>query len=97
MLRPLNPRPPVRSRREALRSVLNFDVVPDGFRDDLLACLALDGRSTSADNVYAAARRLAVGVVDLLAAHAAAFTPLLSRQEAATLRDGTLRRYVNQM
>lgn len=62
ILRPLNPRPPVRSRLEALRTLLAFDVVPAGYRDDMLTCLGLRGGTTGAD-IYSASRRLVLGVL----------------------------------
>src|SRR5438067_1292740 len=64
VLHPLNPRPPVDSRESALRSLLGFDVVPAGYADDMRACLGLAGGT--ARDVYAAARRLAVGLLDLV-------------------------------
>ena len=47
--------------------------------------------------MYAAVSRLATGVVALLESHAGTFTRLLPRQQAAYLRDGSLRRYVAQL
>ncbi len=96
LVQPLNPGPPVRSRREALRAVLDFGVVPAGYRDDMLTCLALAGRYASPGEVHAAAGRLARGVLALLDAHASAFAALLSPQAARCLHDGNLRRYIEQ-
>jgi hypothetical protein len=95
LLQPLNPRPPVRSRLAALRSLLDFDVVPAGYRADMITCLGLAGGATGAD-VYAAARRLAAGVLDLLDAHEPTLGPLIPDDSARSLRDGSLRRYVEQ-
>jgi phosphoribosyl-AMP cyclohydrolase len=97
LLQPLNPRSTVGSRGAALRAALGFPVVPAGYRDDLLVCLGLAGRSTSAQDVHAAACRLATGVIELLQSHAGRFTRLLSRQQVASLSDGSLRRYVAQL
>lgn len=97
LLQPVNPRPPVSSRRAAMLAVRDFDVVPTGCRDDVLVSLGLTGRPTSAEDVYAAARRLATGVVELLESHAGTFTRLLPQQLGASLIDGSLRRYVAQL
>jgi phosphoribosyl-AMP cyclohydrolase len=96
LLGPLNPRPPVSSRREALAAALDMPVAPPGYREDMLTCLGLTGRTTPADKVYAAAMRLALGVVDVLRAHAPALAPLLGPDLAGLLADGRLRRYLAQ-
>lgn len=95
LVAPLNPGPPVYSRSEALRRLLDFDVVPVGYREDMLACLGLRGGSTGPD-VHAAARRLTAGVLALLDSHTSTFAGLLPDRELASLRDGSLRRYVEQ-
>jgi len=92
VLQPLNPRPPVHSRRGALDTVLGYDVVPDGYRDDLLACLGLTGNST-AGGLYASACRLIRGALELLDTHMSTFVEL-SPESSAALRNGTLRRWV---
>lgn len=92
VLAPLNPRPPVRSRRAALSTVLGYDVVPDRYRDDILSCLGLAGAADAA-GVHAAACRLTRGTLDLLDAHSSMFITL-SLQGSAPLRDGSLRRCV---
>jgi phosphoribosyl-AMP cyclohydrolase len=99
LLRPLNPdpRPPVGSRRAALLAVLAFEVAPPGYHQDLLACLGLSERPSDADAVHAAACRLATGMVDLLETRLDTLTPLLTPQISASLRDGSLRRYVAQV
>ena len=97
LLRPLNPVPPVRGRREALRVLLDFTVAPVGYRDDLLACLGLADRYVDPDTLYAAASRLVRGVLDLLDAHVDTVAPLVPAGAAAHLRDGTLRRYLSQL
>ena len=97
LLQPLNPHPPVGSRHAALLAALDFAVVPTGYRVDLLVCLGLAGRPTSVEEVHAAACRLAAGVVELLGSHAGRFTRLLPEQLAASLSDGSLRRYVAQL
>lgn len=97
LLQPLNPHPAVGSRQAALLAALDFAVAPAGYRDDLLVCLGVAGRPTSAEEVHAAACRLATGVVELLESHADRFTPLLPQPLAASLTDGSLRRYVVQL
>jgi hypothetical protein len=97
LLQPLNPHPPVGSRHAALLAALDFAVVPPGYPDDLLVCLGLAGRPTSAQEVHAAACRLATGVVELLGSHAGRVTGLLPRPLAASLTDGSLRRYLAQL
>jgi Nucleotidyltransferase domain len=97
LLRPVNPHPPVASRHAALLAALEAEVAPGGYRDDLLVCLGLSGRPTTPEEVHAAACRLATGVVELLASHASTFTQVLPPQLAASLTDGTLRRYVDQL
>jgi hypothetical protein len=97
LLQPLNPHPPVGSRHAALLAALDFAVVPTGYHDDLLICLGLAGRPTSAQQVHAAACRLATDVVELLGSHAGRFTGLLPGPLAASLTDGSLRRYVAQL
>jgi hypothetical protein len=97
LLQPLNPPPPVGSRHAALLAALDFAVVPPGYHDDLLVCLGLAGRLTSAEEVHTAACRLATGVVELLQSHVARFTRLLPEPLAGSLADGSLRRYLAQL
>jgi hypothetical protein len=97
LLQPLNPERPVRTRDAALRRTLDFEVAPGGYRDDLSLCLGVSGRPGSADDVHAAACRLATGIAELLESHAGSFAGLLSRPLLACLADGSLRRYVAQV
>jgi hypothetical protein len=69
-----SPHPPVGSRHAALLTALDFAVVPPGYHDDLVACLGLADRPTSAEELHAGACRLATGVVELLGSHAGRFT-----------------------
>jgi phosphoribosyl-AMP cyclohydrolase len=94
---PAGPHPPVASRRAALAAALDARVAPPGYRDDLLRCLAPEGRPGAAAEVHAAACRLAVGIVELLASHAGAFDGLLPAELAAALADGSLRRHVAEL
>jgi phosphoribosyl-AMP cyclohydrolase len=70
---PLNPGPPARSRVDVLVPLLDFRVVPPGYREDMLTCLGLAARYAAPDEVLTAGRRLAQGTVALLAEHASAY------------------------
>jgi hypothetical protein len=93
LLAPLNPRPPVHSRAEALRSLLGFDRVPAGYRTDMPTCLGLRGEPADA-GVAAAARRLATGTLRMLRAHEETLVPLVPEHTARVMRDGSLYRLV---
>jgi hypothetical protein len=93
LLAPLNPRPPVRSRAEALRSLLGFDRAPAGYRTDMPTCLGLRGEPAPA-GVAAAARRLATGTLQVLRTHEGALVPLLPEHTVCSMRDGSLYRLV---
>ena len=93
LLAPLNPRPPVRSRAEAMRSLLGFDPAPAGYPLDVRTCLGLRGEPTAA-GVAAAARRLATGTLRVLRTHEQTFIPLVAGHTARCLRDGSLHRLV---
>jgi phosphoribosyl-AMP cyclohydrolase len=97
LLAPLNPHPPVGGRQAAIRTALGFGVVPPGYREDLLVCLGLAGKPSTASEVNAAACRLATGVTELLTSEAPTYTPLLSSDLATQLADGSLRQYVHQL
>jgi predicted nucleotidyltransferase len=96
MLQPLNAHPPVASRREALRVLLDFDVVPSGYRADMLACLGLVD-AVGASEVHVAACRLAAGTMDIVQTNVSVLAPLVPADAAASIRDGSLRRYINQI
>ena len=93
VLAPLNPRPPVRSRAEALHCLLGFDRAPAGYRADMVTCLGLRGEPNTAA-VAAAARRLATGTLGLLRTHEETLAPLLPAHTVRSLRDGSLYRLV---
>jgi phosphoribosyl-AMP cyclohydrolase len=63
--------PPVQvdTRRAALQAALDLPLAPPGYREDLLDCLGMSGRATTARQIHDAALRLATGVLRLLAAH----------------------------
>ncbi len=97
LLWPLNPHPPVASRRAALLAALAAHVAPPGYRDDMVVCLGLAARPASGEAVREAACRLGIGVVELLESHADTYSELLSRELWASLTDGGLRRYAAQL
>jgi predicted nucleotidyltransferase len=96
LLRPLNPDVFATSPRSALALVLAFPVAPEGYREDLLACLGLvEGVPVAA--LMAAAGRLVAGTLALLGEHMDVIAPLLADDIAGYLRDGTLARYIATM
>jgi hypothetical protein len=97
LLQPLNPSPPATSRREAIETALAVPVAPAGYRADLMTCLGLSGLPTTVEDIYAAATRLASGVVDLLESNAAAYAGLPHADWVSWVRDGSLRAYLNQL
>ena len=96
LLRPINPPVAPSHRHAALLAALAFPVAPEGYRDDLLRCLGLDGRASTAGDVHDAAGRLLAGTLALLRAHAAVARPALPPDLFGYLVDGTLERYVGQ-
>lgn len=96
LLRPLNPEVWATSPRSALDLVLAFLVAPEGYRDDLPACLGLTGAATTGD-LLAASERIVTGTLALLASNLDAIAPLIGQDIAGYLRDGTLERYVAAM
>jgi phosphoribosyl-AMP cyclohydrolase len=96
LLRPVNPDVSPTHRHEALLSALAFPVAPTGYRDDLLLCLGLSGRASTAREVHDAARRLLTGILALLREHPACLEGQLPPDLYGYLMDGTLERYVAQ-
>lgn len=96
LLIPLNEpvRPP--TRPAALKAALDLVVAPAGYRDDMLLCLGLDGRASTADEVLAAAERLVSGTLALLRERFDGVRHLLPPDLAGYLADGTLERYLRQ-
>lgn len=96
LLRPLSPAVFATSPRSALDLALAFSVAPEGYRDDLLACLGLiDG--VPVDALMHAAQRIVTGTLAMLRQHIDTIAPLLADDIALYLRDGTLERYIAQM
>jgi hypothetical protein len=96
LVQPLNEGPPVFSRVAALHTLLDFAVVPLGYRDAMLTCLGLAERYAGPDDVFAAAGSLARGVLGLIEEHVSTFTALLPADAAGWLSDGSLRQYVER-
>jgi len=96
LLRPLNPDVRPTHRHDALLAALAFPVAPEGHRDDLLRCLGLGECASTAGEVHDAARRLTLGTLALLRAHAERVKELLPPDLFAYLCAGTLERYVRQ-
>jgi hypothetical protein len=86
----------VTSRVHALRTLLNFDVAPTRYGEDMRTCMGLGGRYAEPTAVSAASGRLAHGVADLLEAHAEAFAAELSPREVDDIRQCHLRRLVER-
>lgn len=97
LLRPINPSVYPSHHHDALLAVLEFPIVPDGYRDDLIRCLGLSGQSTTMQNVIDAAQRITVGTVALLREHAGAVAAVIPADLHTYLVDGTLERYVAQI
>jgi len=96
LLRPLNPDVAPTHRYDALRAALAFPVAPAGYRDDLLLCLGLSGRASTALEVHDAARRLLTGILALLRDHGSCLEGQLPPDLYGYLMDGTVERYVAQ-
>ena len=96
LLRLVNPAVQAGTRYEALLASLDFPLAPPGYREDLLVCLGLVGRATTADEVHTAAGRLVTGVVEVLQPHAQHLGSEFEAHLPVYLADGTLRRYVAQ-
>lgn len=92
----LSPPALVATSREALQTALELPVAPPGYRDDLLACLGLSGRATTAADIQEAALRLALGVVELLQVRPAGLAALVEPGLPEALAAGLLRRLLTQ-
>ena len=96
MLGLVSPPVTVDTARSAIHAALNPAVAPQGYRDDMLACLGLNGRATSAQDVHDAALRLALGTIALLERHADAAVGRVEPGLPEALRDGRLTRLLTQ-
>jgi len=95
LLIPLNEALSPATRPAALRAALDLSVAPAGYRVDMLLCLGLSGAASTADEVLAAAERLAEGTLALLREWIDAVRHLLPPDLAAYVADGTLERYLH--
>ncbi len=96
LLAPLNePRFPC-TRPEAIAMALDLETVPDCYREDMLDCLGLSGRAMTADETLAAGERLVMGTLALVEANVEVFEPLVKPRLLGLVRDGTMRRYLEQ-
>ena len=96
LLLPLNRSASPGTRPEALIAALDLDVVPEGYRDDMLFCLGLSGRVSTVDEVLEAGERLVLGTLALLEANADVICPGLAPHLPDLLSSGLLRRYLEQ-
>jgi phosphoribosyl-AMP cyclohydrolase len=96
LLRLINPPVYPGTHYQALVAVLDFPIAPPSYREDMLTCLGLSGRATTVDDVYAAASRIATGVITLLRLHAVQFTATFEPDLPTYLASGTLQRYLEQ-
>ncbi len=102
LLRLINPEVTPDTKIAALDMVLAFPVAPAGYHADMLLCLGLSDQASSSDQAFAAARRLAIGTVELLQSAATAsdhnqrFAGAFEDGLDVALADGTLLAYLNQ-
>jgi hypothetical protein len=96
LLAPLNePRFPG-TRPEAMAMALDLETVPNGYRRDMLECLGLSGRGLTTDEVLAAGERLVMETLAQVEANIEVFEPLVKPRFLGLVRDGTMRRYLEQ-
>jgi phosphoribosyl-AMP cyclohydrolase len=92
----LNPPVLADTRRTALQAALELAVAPPGYRDDMLACLGLSGRATTAQELHDAALRLAAGIVSALRARPELVEGQVEPGLPEALADGRLLRLLAQ-
>ncbi|MGI8404937.1 MAG: hypothetical protein ACR2OE_09280 [Thermomicrobiales bacterium] len=102
LLRLINPEVTSDTKIAALDMVLAFPIAPAGYHADMLLCLGFSDQASSSDQVFAAAKRLAIGTVELLQSAATAsdhdqwFAGAFEDGLDVALADGTLLAYLNQ-
>jgi hypothetical protein len=84
------------TRPEAISMALDLETVPDGYREDMLDCLGLSGRALTTDEALATGERLVMGTLALMEANVEVFEPLVKPRLLGLVRDGTMRRYLEQ-
>jgi hypothetical protein len=75
---------------------LDLETVPNGYRRDMLECLGLSGRALTTAEVLVAGERLVMGTLALVEANIEVFELLVKPRLLGLLRDGTMRRYLEQ-
>lgn len=88
--------PVAESRRAALDIALDIPGAPSGYRDDMLTCLGLSGRASTAEDVHAAALRLTRGVLDALRARPEVIAGRAEPGLPEALASGALHRLLTQ-
>jgi len=96
LLSPLNELVRPATRPAALTAALDLAIAPAGYRDDMLLCLGLSGRASTADDVLAAAERLVSGTLSLLRERIDRVGRVLPSDLGGYLVDGTLERYLGR-
>lgn len=96
LLQPLHPHIVASDRASALDAALGFTNVPDGYRDDLLACQGLAAAPSSPDALVAAAGRLITGSLDVMRAHIDAYRSRLEPNMIHLLETGMFDRLIAQ-
>ncbi|MFO7171114.1 MAG: kanamycin nucleotidyltransferase C-terminal domain-containing protein [Chloroflexota bacterium] len=92
----LNPPVRVDTRREALQAALDLPHAPPGYRDDMLTCLGMSGRASTAQEVHDAALRLAGGVVAALQERPEVLAGRVEPGLPEALADGRVMRLLTQ-
>lgn len=96
LLAPLNASTQPGTRPKALKAALDLTVAPDGYHDDMLLCLGLNGQASTVDDALAAGPRLVQGTLALLEANADVMCPLLAPHWPELVTSGRLRRCLEQ-
>ncbi|HWQ15299.1 MAG TPA: kanamycin nucleotidyltransferase C-terminal domain-containing protein [Roseiflexaceae bacterium] len=86
----------VNTRRAALQAALEMPLAPPGYRDDMLTCLGMSGRATTAQDVHDAAMRLASGILAMLQSRPEAVAGRVEPGLPEALADGRLLRLLTQ-
>lgn len=92
----LNPPALVDTRRAALQAALDMPVAPASYREDMLTCLGMSGRATTAQDVHDAALRLAGGILGMLRAQPDVVAGRVEPGLPEALAEGRLLRLLTQ-
>jgi phosphoribosyl-AMP cyclohydrolase len=85
------------TRREALEAALGFANAPEGYRQAMLTCLGLSDRATTPDEMVAAARLLAEGVIRVVRDHGQFEPDYPAGDPMGLLKNGMIESYIAQM